>query len=454
VTSRKKSKHLRGKGKPDPGPREEARETDLPAEPVEPAADGRELAEPEGELAPDSPSAGLEPANAPGDAEPNGTPGAESTETEPASSPVPEEEVGLLPVTDGTASDEVVESGDGSESSPGAVPEGEPPTATDAATPDETAEGGDGSGSLPPEEGEQQFLPVVAVPALVEAILLVSPEPVDPIEVARTFPELSRDEIEKAFIDLARCWEEEGRGIRVKYVAGGYRLETRPELDAWLDRYLEVEHEAKLSLAALETLAIVAYRQPITLPEINEIRGVGSSGVLRTLLERKLVRIHGRKPVVGSPFLYRTTKQFLEHFGLASLSELPKPEEMEQLLGDGVKLPGDLGQLTLPSEAPEETEGAGGSDEVELIPIGEPRSPETETIETSAPSPEEGTSENPEPGDEPPTDDPEVDVEPRKESPEIRESDEQTAPLETTAPEDLPPSGGDEPATGEEEPER
>ena len=214
--------------------------------------------------------------------------------------------------------------------------------------------------------------------SVVEAILLVSPEPVDPAALAKVYPEFPKGDVEKALAELEAEYAAEGRGLRIKMVAEGYRLETRPEFDPWLDRFFEVEHEAKLSLAALETLAIVAYRQPMTLPEINDIRGVNSAGVLRTLLERKLVKIHGRKPVVGSPFMYRTTRQFLEHFGLASLADLPKPEEMEQLLGEGVKLPGEIGQLSLPEDLPEGEEGESSGENV---------APESETAGEEHPEP-------------------------------------------------------------------
>ena len=126
---------------------------------------------------------------------------------------------------------------------------------------------------------------------------------------------------------------EEGRGVMVDEVAGGIRLVTRPELGGWLRRFFEVRGSGKLSMAALETLAIVAYRQPVTSPEIQELRGVSASGVLKTLLERRLIRIAGRKEVVGNPFLYRTTKEFLVHFGLGRLKELPPLEEFEETFG-------------------------------------------------------------------------------------------------------------------------
>lgn len=236
----------------------------------------------------------------------------------------------------------------------GPHPDEASPDAT-AATAEPTDAEASADGAMPDgDDAQQQFLPLVPLRAVLEAILLVSPEPIEPEVLSKTFPEWKSDEMAKAFEELAAEYGADGRGVRIKLVAGGWRLETRPEFDPWLDRFFEVEHEAKLSLAALETLAVVAYRQPITLPEINEIRGVNSAGVLRTLLERKLVKMHGRKAVVGSPFLYRTTRQFLEHFGLSSLSDLPKPEEMDQLLGEGVQLPGDLGQMAMPVDLPDD----------------------------------------------------------------------------------------------------
>jgi len=228
------------------------------------------------------------------------------------------------------------------------------------------------------EPPQQEFLPLVSIRAVLEALLLVSPEPIDPASLAKTFPEFQKADIENAIQALTEEYGRDDRGIRIKNIAEGYRLETRPEFDPWLERFFEVESEAKLSLAALETLAIVAYRQPITVPEVNEVRGVNSAGVIRTLLERKLIRIHGRKPVVGSPFMYRTTKQFLEHFGLATLAELPKPEEMEQLLGEGVKLPGELAQMSMPldeldfvdeKEAPPPVATSSGESEASASPL-------------------------------------------------------------------------------------
>lgn len=125
----------------------------------------------------------------------------------------------------------------------------------------------------------------------------------------------------------------ERRGIMVEEVAGGVRLVTRPELVGWLRRFFDVAGGTKLSMAALETLAIIAYRQPITGPEIQELRSVSPAGVIKTLLERRMVRIAGRKEVVGKPFLYATTREFLIHFGLKSLKDLPPLEDFEETFG-------------------------------------------------------------------------------------------------------------------------
>jgi len=118
--------------------------------------------------------------------------------------------------------------------------------------------------------------------------------------------------------------------------AGGWRLATRAEHEAVLKKYFARKGESRLSLAALETLAIVAYRQPITAPEVSDIRGVNSSAVLRTLLDRRMIRVSGRKNVVGSPFLYRTTREFLIHFGLNDIHDLPRLEEFGDLIGEPI----------------------------------------------------------------------------------------------------------------------
>jgi segregation and condensation protein B len=175
--------------------------------------------------------------------------------------------------------------------------------------------------------------------AAIEAVLFVSSEPVPRERLLEMFEALEREAAAEALeAVLARYavagGEAPGRGVFVEDVAGGVRIATRPEMVGWLRRFFDVSGGTKLSMAALETLAIIAYRQPITGPEIQELRSVNPQGVLKTLLERRLVRISGRKEVVGKPFLYGTTKEFLVHFGLNSLRDLPPLEEFEETFGE------------------------------------------------------------------------------------------------------------------------
>ena len=132
--------------------------------------------------------------------------------------------------------------------------------------------------------------------------------------------------------ELARCYTHSG-GLQFVEVAGGYQIVTRPELHEWVRRLFHERTSQKLSVQALETLAVIAYKQPITAMEVTEIRGVNTTGVVGTLLERGLVKISGRKQVVGRPFLYATTREFLDRFGLKDLTDLPKIEDMADALG-------------------------------------------------------------------------------------------------------------------------
>jgi segregation and condensation protein B len=193
--------------------------------------------------------------------------------------------------------------------------------------------------------------------AVLEAVLFVSSEPVPRARLLDLFEEGERAEAEAALeAVLARYsggaggaegageGEDRRRGIMAEEVAGGVRLATRPEMVSYLRRFFDVAGGSKLSMASLETLAIVAYRQPITGPEIQELRSVSPAGVIKTLLEKRLVRIVGRKEVVGKPFLYGTTREFLVHFGLNSLKDLPPLEEFEETFGSMVEDGGGAGE--------------------------------------------------------------------------------------------------------------
>lgn len=168
--------------------------------------------------------------------------------------------------------------------------------------------------------------------AILEALLFVAEEPLPLPKLQEILADAEARETEASLHDMAVRLETDGRGLMVQEVAGGFRLTTRPEVHAWVQRLQQVK-PARLSRAALETLAIVAYRQPITRAEIEAIRGVAVDGVLRTLLERELVRMMGRKAEAGRPMLYGTSQQFLEHFGLRELGDLPTLREINELIG-------------------------------------------------------------------------------------------------------------------------
>lgn len=171
--------------------------------------------------------------------------------------------------------------------------------------------------------------------AAIEAVLFVAAEPVAAKELLALFGDDGElDEAAEALSAVLERYRDpgSGRGVILDEAGGGYRLVTRPELHSYLASFFESSSRPRLSMAALETLAIVAYRQPITAPEIAELRGVQSSSVLKTLLDHRLVRLAGRKEVVGRPFLYRTTREFLVRFGLNHLRDLPPLEELEELL--------------------------------------------------------------------------------------------------------------------------
>jgi segregation and condensation protein B len=172
--------------------------------------------------------------------------------------------------------------------------------------------------------------------AALEAILFASTDPVTLDDLVENFREAGREAILAELEEIKRLLEENVGGFMLEQTAGGWRLATRAEHDGILKKYFARRGESRLSIAALETLAIIAYRQPVTAPEVSEIRGVNCTAVMHTLLERRMIRVSGRKNVVGSPFLYRTSREFLIHFGLNDIRDLPRLEEFGDLIGETI----------------------------------------------------------------------------------------------------------------------
>jgi segregation and condensation protein B len=169
--------------------------------------------------------------------------------------------------------------------------------------------------------------------AIIEALVFASPEPLTPRTLFKVLSDEPKDDVQAALTALEQDYEQRGGGLHLVRIAGGYQITSRPELHDWMRRLFHERTTQKLSVPSLETLSVVAYRQPVTAAEITEIRGVNTSGVLSTLLERHLVKIVGRKNVVGRPFLYGTTREFLIRFGLKDLNDLPRIEDVVQALG-------------------------------------------------------------------------------------------------------------------------
>ncbi len=167
---------------------------------------------------------------------------------------------------------------------------------------------------------------------IIEAILFAIGGVISLDQLKKAIPEATKEELKEALYTLKKRYKD--RGIVIKEVAGGFRFETDPAFAKYIHR-LKHSNFQKLSRAALETLAIIAYNQPITKAEIDSLRGVDSAGALKSLLERGLIKVAGRKEIPGRPILYVTTKRFLEVFGLKSLNELPSLKELEELISHG-----------------------------------------------------------------------------------------------------------------------
>ena len=169
--------------------------------------------------------------------------------------------------------------------------------------------------------------------ALLEAIIYLAEEPVKLEQIRKVFRAIPEKELARTVNSLVERYQDSEHGLEIRQVAGGYLFSTKPEHHEDLKKFAKsLVPPTRLSLAALETLAVIAYRQPVTIPEIQDIRGVQASSVIKTLLDRRLVTTSGRKDVIGRPILYRTTRSFLIHFGLNSLEELPSMEEFEELI--------------------------------------------------------------------------------------------------------------------------
>jgi len=183
--------------------------------------------------------------------------------------------------------------------------------------------------------------------AIIEAVLLTAVDPVSPGRLVDLLDGLNGRDIRQAIDSLNEQYIRSGHGIAVVEVANGFQLATRQELAPWVRKFHRDRSQVRLTQAALETLAIVAFKQPLTRVEVDSIRGVNSTGVLQTLMEHNMVRIVGRSDGIGKPMLFGTTREFLIHFGLRSLADLPKPKELEELLAEGARQDGNREQLAL-----------------------------------------------------------------------------------------------------------
>ena len=204
---------------------------------------------------------------------------------------------------------------------------------------------------------------------IIEALIFASPEPITPKTLYKLLDGEPKEDVDAA-LAAVRADYDRPCGLQIVEVAGGFQVTTKPELHEWVRKLFHERTTSKLSVQSLETLAVIAYKQPVTAPEIAEIRGVSSSsGVLQTLIERKLVKTVGRKQVVGRPFMYGTTREFLERFGLNDISDLPKVDELSDALG--FELPAGLAEPTVTTSplpfdaAPSRRSGCGARGPVE-----------------------------------------------------------------------------------------
>jgi len=205
---------------------------------------------------------------------------------------------------------------------------------------------------------------------ILESLLFAAGEPVALAHLSNALENVPREEIRKALAEMATAYATAGRGIVLEEVAGGYQLRTREEHAFYVRRLLAAK-PPRLSRPLLETLAIIAYRQPITRPEIEHLRGVDTGGVLETLLERELIKAAGRKEAPGRPIVYATTPEFLELFGLKDLEGLPDIEELRSLEGADFESREQSGEIQAPPDIPAD-EAVGSPSEVQSDSASEP----------------------------------------------------------------------------------
>jgi segregation and condensation protein B len=239
--------------------------------------------------------------------------------------------------------------------------------------------------------------------ALIEAIIYVAQEPVPLEALLKALEGEERERVKFKLEELIADFQQAQHGVQIREVAGGYKFFSKPEHHDVLRKFVKsLKPPVRLSKPALETLAVIAYRQPVTMPEINEIRGVDCGGVIHTLLEKKLVVTSGRKNVVGRPILYRTSRDFLVHFGLKDVGELPSLKEFEEMakqaLGSEWAAEAGTPQLEAPPVVEAETSEAGAPALAEVgpsqteAPIGAEEGPsQSETLSASGAAPQNGT---------------------------------------------------------------
>ncbi|HUH11766.1 MAG TPA: SMC-Scp complex subunit ScpB [Longimicrobiales bacterium] len=198
---------------------------------------------------------------------------------------------------------------------------------------------------------------------IVEALLFASDAPLAAADLARADEILDEPTVVEAIQALRQEYEKADHAFQVYELAGGFQILTRPDFAPYLERFATVSRPSRLSPAALEVLAIIAYRQPIGRAEVEEIRGVGSSGVLRTLQERELIDVVGRGEGLGRPLLYGLTQRFLEHFGLRSMDDLPRPDELPVVLRQSIQPLSEDERAAAEEDGPEAAPSAAAGEE-------------------------------------------------------------------------------------------